>query len=263
MLKDFTEEKFDIFIQAGQSNSEGYGFGKTEEPYEPNENVWYMNGDFTICMAAETVYGNETQGTYALSFAREYLRTGLLPQGRRLLILRAAVGGTGFLDHRWNMTDDLYLRMMEMIRTAVSLNKENCLVGFLWHQGETDALLNAAKEEHYQRLMALLRSVREEFHVPMLPFIAGDFVQRWKKDNAAISIPVSEAIRSVCRDCGNGASVETDGLKSNTEEGLGKSPLSEDGVDTIHFSRNSCYLLGKRYFAAFAEMTGQVMKQQQ
>lgn len=27
MLKDFSKEAFDILIQAGQSNSEGYGFG--------------------------------------------------------------------------------------------------------------------------------------------------------------------------------------------------------------------------------------------
>ena len=52
MLKDFTKERFDIFIQAGQSNSEGYGFGPAEHPYEPSEQVWYMNGDFTLTQAA-------------------------------------------------------------------------------------------------------------------------------------------------------------------------------------------------------------------
>lgn len=39
MLKDFSEEKFDIIIQAGQSNSEGYGFGKVEGPYEPSDRM--------------------------------------------------------------------------------------------------------------------------------------------------------------------------------------------------------------------------------
>lgn len=36
MLKDFTQEKFDIIVQAGQSNSEGYGVGPTEHTYNPN-----------------------------------------------------------------------------------------------------------------------------------------------------------------------------------------------------------------------------------
>ena len=48
MLKDFTKESFDILIQAGQSNSEGYGFGPVDNPYQPNDRVWYLNGDFTI-----------------------------------------------------------------------------------------------------------------------------------------------------------------------------------------------------------------------
>lgn len=262
MLKDFTQERFDIIIQAGQSNSEGYGFGAVEEPYEPNEQVWYMNGDFTISVAAEKVAGNGIQSTYALSFAREYLKAGLLKEGRKLLILRTSVGGTGFLDNRWKMTDDLYLRMMEMIRTALELNKENRLLGLLWHQGETDALLNAGYEQHYNHLMGLLRSVREEFQVPDLPFIAGDFAYQWREDNADICKPVLQAIRDVCRDCSYGAFVETDGLKSNMQEGAWNTLSGEDGdKDTIHFSRNSCYLLGKRYFEAFVTIADRRRKE--
>lgn len=259
MLKDFAEEKFDIFIQAGQSNSEGYGFGDVDAPYEPSNLVWYMNGDFTISRAEEKVVGNGIQTTFALAFAQEYLRHGLLKEGRKLLILRSAVGGTGFLDNRWKMTDDLYLRMMEMIRTALFLNKENQLMGLLWHQGETDALLNAGYEQHYSHLMGLLRSVRTEFHVPRLPFIAGDFVQHWKNDNLAICKPVIMAIRDVCRDCGYGSFVDTDGLKSNMQEGAWDYAIGEDNdKDTIHFSRKSCYLLGRRYFEAFLKITENV-----
>lgn len=251
MLKDFTQEEFDIIIQAGQSNSEGYGLGDADQPYEPNDRVWYMNGDFTLSCAAERVAGNRIQSTFALSFAQEYLSHGLLKEGRKLLILRTAVGGTGFLDNHWKMTDDLYLRMMEMIRTALSLNEKNCLVGFLWHQGETDALLNASYEIHYNHLMRLLRSVRNEFAVPELPFIAGDFVQQWKHDNIGICTPVVNAIHDVCRDCGHGIFVETGGLKSNAQE-LYDDP--QEAEDTIHFSRRATYSLGKRYFEAFVKV---------
>lgn len=55
MLKDFSKENYDIIIQAGQSNSEGFGFGKTDAPYEPNDRVWYMNRRFTISRAGELV----------------------------------------------------------------------------------------------------------------------------------------------------------------------------------------------------------------
>ena len=251
MLRDLSGEHFDIIIQAGQSNSDGTGYGPVEDPWQPTEDVWYINFDFTLSVAREAVNGNEIQSNYSLSFAREYMKKGLLKEGRKLLILRTSVGGTGFLDHRWGMTDDLYLHMMEMVRTALALNKENRLVAFLWHQGETDAICGADFDTHYNHLMGLIRSVREEFGVPQLPFVAGDFVQQWEKDNWDICVPVVDAIRAVCRDGGCGAFVETDGLLSNSQEDRNP-PLPWE--DTIHFSRRSLYLLGRRYFEAFDDL---------
>ena len=35
MLKDSSKESFDIIIQTGQSNAEGYGFGPAENPSSP------------------------------------------------------------------------------------------------------------------------------------------------------------------------------------------------------------------------------------
>ncbi len=251
MLKDFAKESFDIIIQAGQSNSEGYGFGNVEDPYEPNDRVWYMNNDFTISCATEKVAGNEIQSNYALSFAREYLSSGLLKEGRKLLILRTSVGGTGFLCNDWNLTGRLYLRMMDMIHTALTLNKENRAVVLLWHQGETDAQLGATYSVHYNHLMGLLESVRREFEISELPFVAADFVHHWKNENVDICTPVVNAVRDVCQKCGHGAFVDTDGLLSNFQE-LRRNPLGWE--DTIHFSRKSLYILGKRYFKTFLSL---------
>ena len=96
MLKNFSKEKFDIIIQAGQSNSEGCGFGVVENPFEPNELIWYLNRDFTISQAAERVIGNNIFGDFSLAFATCYIKNGFLTAPRKLLIIRAAVGGTGF-----------------------------------------------------------------------------------------------------------------------------------------------------------------------
>jgi len=101
--------------------------------------------------------------------------------------------------------------------------------------------------------MTLLKSVRTEFGVPDLPFVAGDFVQHWKNDNIEICTPVVEAIRSVCRDCGNGGFAETDGLLSNMQE-LNRDPLG--WADTIHFSRRAVYELGKLYYKLFSDIVG-------
>ena len=252
MLKDFTKEAFDVLIQSGQSNAEGYGFGTTEHPWEPNDRVWYLNEDFTLSKAVETVAMNVPRSNFALAFARHYLDDCRLAEGRKLLIVRAAVGGTGFLDNHWKPADDLYLRMLDMIQTALELNPENRLIALLWHQGESDASMNASFDTHYNNLMTLVRGVRETFNAPSLPFVAGDFVQQWKKENPDICKPVVDAMRAVCRDCGNGAFVESEGLTSN-DECSKEHPFG--WVDTVHFSREAIYGLGDRYYAAFAEIT--------
>lgn len=243
MLKTFCDEQFDIVIQAGQSNSEGTGFGDVEQPYIPNETVWYLNPDFTIGMAAEKVNGNFIQSNFSLSFADEYLRGGFLQEDRKLLILRAAVGGTSFSEHHWGLHDPLYLKMKQMIHTALELNEGNRLVALLWHQGENDAASNVSYETHYNNLLALVNDVKTVFQCPDLPFVAGDFAQDWKGGNLEICKPVIDAVRDVCAACGSGAFVDTYGLQSNDQK-LGTG-------DTIHFCREALYALGQRYFNAF------------
>ena len=247
MLKDFSKEKFDVIIQAGQSNSDGCGLGNVENPFIPREEIWYLNNNFTISLAKEEVSGDSAVGNFSLPFAEEYISGGNLKNGRKVLIIRAAIGGTGFLDRRWGMTDDLYLTMIEMIITALELNPENKLVAFIWHQGETDAVNEASHDVHYKNLKTLVESVRIKFNCNDLPFVAGDFVQHWKNDNIKICEPVVKAIRDVCADIGNAKFVETDGMQSNLQK-LGV------GDDNIHFSREAIYLLGKKYYDAFCEL---------
>ena len=254
MLHDFTNHRFDIIVQAGQSNSEGAGFGSVDEPYTPDGRVWYLNRNGTITQAAEEVWGNDVRSNFSLPFARAYIRAGMLAEGRELLILRTAVGSSGFLSGHWCMEGELYLHMMNMICTALALNPENRLVALLWHQGETDSVRGASFEEHYQHLWDLLESVRKTFHAPSLPFIAGDFVQDWKSSCMEACIPVVDAIRAVCRNCGNGGFVETADLKSNRQE-LKYLPWNW-AEDPIHFSRRSIYELGLRYFAEYKRITG-------
>ena len=255
MLRDFTKEKFDIFIQAGQSNSKGSGFGSVAEPFSPCDQIWYLNENFTLSLAEEKVCGNGVRSNFGIFFANEYLRSGRLKEGRRILIIRAAEGGTGFLDNRWKPCDDLFLRMMEMIRVALSLNPENRLVALLWHQGETDALCNASFDQHFGHLSTLLSLVRETFDAPSLPFIAGDFVMQWKLDNLSICQPVVDAMKKVCESFERCAFVETEGLESNAQSDL--DPILGKQNDTIHFSRGALEKLGKRYFDQFVKITGQ------
>lgn len=248
MRKIFKKTGFDIIIQAGQSNSEGCGVGSVAEPFVPNDDIWYLNNDLKIKQAAESGKKREPVGNFSLSFAAAYIKKGLLQPGRKVLILRTAVGGTGFLDNRWGMKDDLFLKMMEMIDTALKLNPDNKLVALLWHQGETDAILNASEQGHFENLSGLVTAVRSTFNCGDLPFIAGDFVQHWKMDNLAVCAPVIAAIKRVCQSAGHARFVETADLQSNDQNSGNK--------DTIHFCRQAVYELGERYFEAFCNISG-------
>lgn len=118
LLKKFENEKYDIVVLAGQSNAHGHGLGPVENEFVPDERISLLTDDADICFKKDengqdylylpekckkhisiaTEFGtpeNKT-GNFALIFAKKYLERGLLKEGRKLLILRAAVGGTGF-----------------------------------------------------------------------------------------------------------------------------------------------------------------------
>lgn len=255
MLRDFTKERFDIIIQAGQSNSEGCGYGGAVSPYQPKDAVWYLESedpqgrktfdDLILTPAREAVLDNDVRSNYALAFADCWLDAGLSRDGRKLLILRSSVGATGFSDGRWMPDGDLYLRLVEMIRTALALNPENRLRAFLWHQGENE-VGRSNYEEYKARLGVMLNSVRTMFNCPNLPFVCGDFVHQWKMLNFAACQPIVAGLRDFCAQTPHCAFVETDELPSDEEAG--------SRHENIHFSRESLYRLGRKYFAAYREI---------
>ena len=107
-------EKYDIFIQAGQSNAEGMGGGAVTEEYIPDDRICYLEAEktvtitdsgldiqyhdvpFSLKVAAEHGTAEDPTGDFSLTFARAYIDAGLLTPDRKILIIRAAVGGTGF-----------------------------------------------------------------------------------------------------------------------------------------------------------------------
>lgn len=246
MLYDFTKDEYDIIIQAGQSNSYGCGMGDAENPYEDDDRVRYLTGKFMIQPACDQIYKNSVQGNYSLAFAREYIKAGLLKEGRKLLILRTSEGGTGFADHHWDETGDLFLRMLEMLKTALALNPANRAVALLWHQGENDIDANMSKEAYHAHLSGLIRSVRQTAGEAQLPFVCGDFTPKWQEVRGERCLPISGAQREICKADAAARFVETDGLLSNGEQ--------HGNEDYVHFSRDALYRLGDRYFAAYADI---------
>ena len=253
-------EKYDIFIQAGQSNAEGTGGGPVTEEYIPDERICYLeaprtvtvtdsgldiqyhNVPFALTVAAEHGTAEDPVGDFSLTFSKAYIDAGLLAADRKILIIRAAVGGTGFQKKQWGTGDILYLKMLEMIDYAVSLNPENQIKGVLWHQGEHDAFEGNTGENYHFQLTMLINSLRERYNIPNLPFICGSFVSDWRKKNEEICEPILAALQQVAQDI-QGEYVDAGDLLSNNEK-------NGDG-DDIHFCRESLHILGRRYFQSY------------
>ncbi len=256
-------QAYDIFLEAGQSNAEGSGIGPVTTEYVPNERILYLrpsvdvqvvdnwlviNYDdvpFIYEIAAERPSGDDTVGDFALTFAEEYIRSGRLAEGRKVLIIRAAIGGTGFTRKHWGMDDPLYKKMIELTDFALAQNPENRLMGFLWHQGEHDADNFMPPEEYRSLMSALVDSVKARYD-KTLPFICGGFANEWVQSCPEKGEPIMQVLRELAA-AQNGAYVETADLPSNNQ--------TVHNNDVIHFSRESLHKLGRRYFEAYQQLT--------
>ena len=263
---DYKNQAFDIIIEGGQSNASGSGWGEVENEYIPDEDILYLTIDkktsegikdgiwslfleysdnpLQISVAKECESDGKTIGDFALTFATSYKEKYLTP-GRKLLIIRAGVGGTGFMRKHWGVGDLVYEKMLLAIDYALSLNPENKLVAFLWHQGEHDAFEGNIPDVFAGQLTEMLSSVRERYNAPKLPFISADFVSEWKTQNIDICAPIVAKIKEVTA-AADGEFIETSDLLSNNQK--------NGGGDVIHFCRDALHTLGRRYFSAYEKI---------
>lgn len=260
---DYSNEKFDIIIQAGQSNAEGSGIGDVEREYEPTEKVLYLLNEkkvelvenelkieffdkpFVIEVADKRCVENLVIGDFSLTFAEEYVKAGKLSEGRRLLIVRAAIGGTGFYKKQWGLEFFLYKKMREMVDYALGLNAENRVVAMLWHQGEHEAAEGNEPAVYKAQLTDQFEDVRQRYGRDF-PIVAGDFCYEWKGKYMNVCKPITDVICEVLEKDGRAAFVETEDLLSNNQK--------TGNGDDIHFCRESLMTLGRRYYKAFTQI---------
>ena len=266
---------YDIIILAGQSNAEGNGIRTAEDREIINENVYQLvdknparvyeneKGEtiLDIKMPTETVLEiahdrkvgeNRYIGDLSKSFAEKYIENGFLDEDRNLLIVKAAIGGTGFAKKQWGVGNPLSDRLFIMVDKALSLNKDNRIVAFLWHQGEHDAFENAdftAQERYefyYKNFTEQIKAIRERYKEYDFPVITGEFVNDWADKNKTQCDAVEQATKDACLKIGNAATVSSEGLLSNDQK-------IHNG-DDIHFCGASLYELGVRYYNQFKNL---------
>ena len=236
---------YDIIVVAGQSNAQGNGLGNEDKRLPALERVYqftdqnppqiYFDENYKtriravlpveceITLADERLLEDGTHAAeFSQSFAREYVERGYLKDGRNLLIVKAAVGGTGFTKEQWGLGNILYTRLLQMVDAALKTGDDNKIVAFLWHQGEHDAFerLNESDEAvfHFYRTQfdAMTQDFLKRYSQFKFPIIAGDFCKDWA-DGFSKPAAVRKATEKVVKQLGNAGFVSSDGLLSNNE----------------------------------------------
>ena len=274
ILKNTVSEPLDIIILAGQSNMEGNGLGECQHPWSLDSDILMMQCDiatevkkneagrefifvtpseeYFIEPAEERINGDGLPcGILALSFARLYKKNNL-KNGRKLLLVQTAVGGTGFTGSHWGVEDILYKRLFEMTDAALAMNKENRVASVLWHQGEHDAYENCGlgneyiKDFYSKRLSLLVSGIREKYG-EKLPFIAAGFTHGWMDEYPTENKAVIDASVDTLAALGCASYItKTLDLASN-EDAVGNG-------DTVHFSKDALYTLGNRYYEEYVSL---------
>lgn len=244
--RNYSDTPLDVILVAGQSNADGYGTGDPELRFVPDPQILMWDFRKGVIIADEHYRAGNLSSSFYLYFAEQYIDRYMLDEGRKILIVNTAVGGTGFKGKRWGTEDDLYKRMINTVEEVNSVFSDVRWKCMLWHQGETDVTDGADYDFYHDKFKALVDGVRK--CLPDIPFIAGDMVEEWKKEQPRAQL-ISDAVQDVLKRLEGTAYVDTSGLKGN------------EYPDIIHFCRKSNISLAQRYLDAYECITG-VKKQQ-
>ncbi len=272
-ILNYDNTEYDIIVVAGQSNAFGNGLGGTDNPWKEREDVLMLKNDFVTCHkrpTEDTVYIDinaqedgyievakerydqrldQTIGNFSLTFAKMYADK-YLKDGRKALIVFTPVGGTGFVGKHWGQEDKLYLRMRDMVDSALKLNKNNKIVAYLWHQGEHDGYENrnlsyeGSRDFYDEKFTEFFNSIRE-IYGQNVPFICGGFTNDTIEEYRITTEAVIDVLKKKMEENKLTKYIDTSDLKSNKALGY---------KDPYHFCKRSLEVLGERYFNAFDQM---------
>lgn len=220
---------YDVVLLIGQSNMSGYGayFVAGFDTTDPRIKQWTRAG--VIAEAAEPLdhpqfpFNVDRIGP-GLAFGRAYITD--LPANRKVLLVPAAWGGTGYTTQSWNPGDGLYEQAVQRTRAALDLDPVgNCMAGILWSQGETDAINLMSGTDYRHALQSMIRSMRARLASSgsgdSIPFVLGQFSQDW---TGPVPTPAQQAILDVINSTPGAvpttAIASTSGLSSNLTQGL-------------------------------------------
>ena len=235
------KQAFHLFLLAGQSNMAGRGT-VDDQDRETNPRILTLNKRGEWGLAADPLHFDKPKAVgvgLGKSFAMEYAEQN---PGVTVGLIPCAVGGSAISTwqpggyHSQTQShpfDDTVRRVERALEFGV-------FKGILWHQGESDSNPKSADgyEERLHELIGRLRSLVGDDDVPFIAGQLGQFSERpW---NASRKL-VDAAHQALPSKIAGTAFVNSVGL---THKG-----------DKIHFDSPSYRRLGRRYHAAYRNIT--------
>ena len=223
----------DLYVCIGQSNMAGRAT-LTPEVMDTLQNVYLLNdkGNFEPAVNPLNRYSTVRKDLSmqrlgpAYGFAKEMTRKTKRPLG---LVVNAR-GGSSINSWLKGSKDGYYEEALSRIRIA--MKQGGVLKAILWHQGEADC---SNPEAYKQKLISLVKDLREDLNMPDLPVVVGQISQwNWTKREAG-TVPFNQMIKKVSSFIPYSDWVSSKGLGWYKDE---KDP---------HFNTEAQLLLGKRY----------------
>jgi hypothetical protein len=237
---------FDVFLVIGQSNAlAGKTLDSSTDVSGPRVFQWGRHEAGKVIPGHEPLQHNEDAVRtdsigFAVAFAREWYVPNALEEGRSVLLVPAAKGGTGFTNG-WSVGDTLYTEAIASANAALASHPENRLVGVFWQGGEAQADTGWTENQYTAELDAMIAGMRASITgAANVPFIVGGMVPGWVAADAGRQ-PVQDAL------------ADTPNRVANTGYADPETPtvLEDDSdSDLIHYGAADQRTLGERYWNA-------------
>ena len=174
-VKENVPSSFDLYVCIGQSNMAGRAT-LTPEVMDTLQNVYLLNdkGNFEPAVNPLNRYSTVRKDLSmqrlgpAYGFAKEMARQTKRPVG---LVVNAR-GGPSINSWLKGSKDGYYEEALSRVRIA--MKQGGVLKAILWHQGEADC---SNPEAYKQKLISLVKDLREDLDMPDLPVVVGQISQ--------------------------------------------------------------------------------------
>jgi hypothetical protein len=245
---------YDLVIVAGQSNASGYGEGYSSLLDPTHGRIWQFanSGSLTdqVCLAIDPLFHHAQAPPGRIGFTMTLARmfADRTPENRRILIVPVAHGGSAMRPQGSGVWDpdyvpgafvSLYANAVQQITQAQALRindapPNNRIVGFFWHQGETDSFNDTFAGQYQAKLDRMI----DQFRID-IPELAGVPMALGQMVPETIPTTTSEPIV-------NAVHIDTPRRKVLTGFAYGPFGYSQIkvGEDSVHYSG-----AGQRVFA--------------